>query len=56
MTDFVNIKVSKKVADLLFVYCKLNSIKMVDFVNNVFDEKFKDFKEKVKALNNFKVE
>ena len=56
MSKTFNIKVSKEVADLICVYCKLNHVKMVDFCNSVFEEKFKGFKEKVKELSDFKVE
>ena len=56
MEKLTNIKVSKEVANLIFVYCKINNFQMSDFVNKTFEDKFKDFRDKVKALNDFKVE
>ena len=55
MTDIVDIKVSKKVADLLYTYCKFTNAKMLDVANSVFEDKFRGFKEKVLELSNFKV-
>ena len=56
MKNLVNIKVSKEIADLLCIYCKLNNAVMSEFVSEIFENKFRGFKEQVKALNDFKVE
>ena len=56
MKKFINIKVNKEIADMLHIYCKLNNVKMLDFANKIFEEKFKGFKEQIKELNKFKVD
>jgi hypothetical protein len=56
MEKLTRIKVSKEVANSIFVYCKMNNLQMSDFVSKILGEKFKDFKNKVKELSDFKVE
>ena len=54
MSEIVSIKIRKDISDLLFVYCKLNDVKRLDFVNETFEEKLKDFKAKFESLNDIK--
>lgn len=46
----VNIKVDKEIALTLSVYCKLNSIKMIDFTNEVISSRLDMFKERLKEM------
>ncbi len=54
--NLTDIKINKKVADLVFVYCKLNDVCMSDFVENILAEKFRKFKSRLTPLYDFTVE
>lgn len=50
-SDLTNIKVPKKVANLVRVYCIFNNRKVSEFVTGILTKELKGFNEKVERMN-----
>lgn len=45
MTQDTCIRVPKKVADLLYIYCKLNNIAVKDYLEQILSKKLESFEK-----------
>ena len=55
MSEWTQVKISKKTADLIHIYCKINNLKLEDFVNQVLKERLNDFGKKLEEFENIRV-